>query len=113
MVPGAAIEESRYWSEGVSLAGETIVIEGLNAFQIDVLVRIELADGSRHSAILRPKSPSYTVPERESKWSVAVSYWQKGAVAEVGQRRSSCRGGRGFESLRARQCFHGPYRAHR
>ena len=79
-VPGASVEHSSYRSDGGALVGESIVIDGLSALQIDVLVQISLADGSQHSAILRPKSPSFTVPERESKWEVAGSYWRMGVV---------------------------------
>jgi hydrogenase/urease accessory protein HupE len=50
----------------------------LRAVQIDVLVQIEFADGRHHSAILRPKSPSFEVPERESAGEVASSYWRMG-----------------------------------
>lgn len=36
-------------------------IDGLSATQIDVMVRINFADGTSQSAILRPMSPSCTV----------------------------------------------------
>lgn len=79
-VPGASVENSSYRSDVAALVGESIVIEGLTALQIDVLVQISLADGTRHSTILRPMSPSFTVPERESKWAVAGSYWRMGVL---------------------------------
>ncbi len=80
MVPGAAIEYSSYRSDGKTLVGQRIGIEGLTALQIDVLLQVSMADGSQHSAILRPKSPSYTIPERESKWAVSWSYWRMGTI---------------------------------
>jgi hydrogenase/urease accessory protein HupE len=77
---GSAIEESTWKSESGSLVGSTIEIANLPAIPIDVIVQIVLADGSQHSAILRPASPSYVVPERADKWTVAGSYWKIGTI---------------------------------
>jgi hydrogenase/urease accessory protein HupE len=77
-VPGAVIQRSRHRSDGVSLVGERIVIDGLSGTQTDVLLRVVLADGSEHSAILRPESPAYEIPARATKWQVAKSYWRMG-----------------------------------
>jgi hypothetical protein len=44
------------------LAGATIGIEGLEETAMDALVRIKLADGSSHRAVLRPTATSTTVP---------------------------------------------------
>jgi hydrogenase/urease accessory protein HupE len=79
-VPGAHIQYSTYKTEGESLVGETISIDGLSALQIDVLLQIKLADGSTHSAILRPKSPSFEIPAHETKGEVAWSYWTMGTT---------------------------------
>jgi hydrogenase/urease accessory protein HupE len=79
-VPGAHIQYSTYKTEGESLVGETISIDGLTALQIDVLLQIKLADGSTHSAILRPKSPSFEIPAHEAKGEVAWSYWTMGTT---------------------------------
>jgi hydrogenase/urease accessory protein HupE len=79
-VPGAHVQYSTYKTEGESLVGETISIDGLTASQIDVLLQIELADGSTHSAILRPKSPSFEIPAHETKGEVAWSYWTMGTT---------------------------------
>jgi hypothetical protein len=48
--------------------------------QIDVLVRLKLANGSTHSAILRPTTPSFEIPARATKRDVAWSYWRMGLV---------------------------------
>lgn len=80
IVPGARIERFTYKSDAASLVGEEISISGLSAMQIDVLVRIELADGQSHSAILRPSSPSFVIPNRASKIEVAWSYSRMGAI---------------------------------
>jgi hypothetical protein len=47
------------------LAGATIGIEGLEETTTDALVRIQLADGSLHRAVLRPTARSTTVPASE------------------------------------------------
>ncbi len=77
---GSSIEESTWSVETGSLIGGTIEIKGLTAIPIDVIVQIDLADGTEHSAILRPASPSYLVPDRATKWTVAGSYWKIGTI---------------------------------
>jgi hypothetical protein len=77
---GSSIEESTWTAETGSLVGGTIEIKGLSAIPIDVIVQIDLADGSEHSAILRSASPSYIVPDRATKWTVAGSYWKIGTI---------------------------------
>ncbi len=56
------------------MVNETIVIDGLPATQTDTLLRIELADGSMHTTVLRPDSPDFLVPEKPSRTKVAGSY---------------------------------------
>ena len=56
------------------MTNETIVIDGLPATQTDVLLRVQLIDGSMHTTVLRPGSPSFLVPEKASKSKVAGSY---------------------------------------
>jgi len=77
-VPGAWIQHSTWKSEGRPLVGQAIEIAGLSALQTDVLLRIALADGTAHSAILRPSDPSFVVPAIASKGEVAGSYWRMG-----------------------------------
>ena len=74
------IEQSRWQGEPGALVGATIEIEGLRALQIDVIVQIDLLDGSEHSGILRAASPEWTVPERATAWTVAFSYWEIGTI---------------------------------
>jgi hydrogenase/urease accessory protein HupE len=83
-VPGASVQYSTYKTDGGSLVGETISIDGLTAQQIDVLLEIKLADGSVHSAILRSKSPSFDIPAQGSHWDVAWSYWIMGTTHILG-----------------------------
>jgi hydrogenase/urease accessory protein HupE len=56
------------------IINNTIVIAGLSATQTDTLLRIQLIDGSMHTTVLRPDSPSFVVPEKPSKTKVAGSY---------------------------------------
>ncbi|MBW2494445.1 MAG: HupE/UreJ family protein [Deltaproteobacteria bacterium] len=79
-VPGAWIEYATYRSAKGSAIGETIAVDGLSVLQTDVLLRLNLADGTNHSAILRPSDPAFQVPAFESKSEVAVSYWRMGVI---------------------------------
>jgi hydrogenase/urease accessory protein HupE len=79
-VPGALIEHATYKSTAESLTGQTIVIDGLAAVQTDVLLLIQLQDGTQHSAILRPSSPQFTIPLEASKLQVAGDYWRLGTI---------------------------------
>ena len=56
------------------MINETIFIDGLPLTQTDTLLRIQLIDGSMHTTVLRPDSPSFIVPEMASKSKVAGSY---------------------------------------
>jgi len=78
--PGARIEHATYKSNGESLSGQTIAIDGLSAMQTDVLLLVQLQDGASHSAILRPASPQFTIPLEASKLKVAGDYWRMGTV---------------------------------
>jgi hydrogenase/urease accessory protein HupE len=56
------------------MINETIVIDGLPATQTDTLLRIQLMNGSMHTTVLRPDSPSFLVPPKASKSKIAGSY---------------------------------------
>jgi hydrogenase/urease accessory protein HupE len=77
-LPGAKVQYATYQAKGDALAGGTITIDGLSATQIDVMVRINFADGTTQSTILRPASPSYTVPSPGTKAKVAWVYLRLG-----------------------------------
>jgi len=79
-MPGALIEQATYKNNAASLTGQTILIEGLSALQTDVLLLVQLQDGSQHSAILRPSSPEFTIPLQASKLKVAADYWRMGTI---------------------------------
>ncbi|MCP4260992.1 MAG: hypothetical protein GY774_26300 [Planctomycetes bacterium] len=42
------------------MTNNTIVIAGLSATQTDTLLRVQLIDGSMHTTVLRPDSPSFS-----------------------------------------------------
>jgi len=79
-IPGSRIEHATYKNNKDSLTGQTIGIEGLTAVQTDVLLLIQLQDGTQHSAILRPASPVFTIPLQASKLAVAGDYWRLGTI---------------------------------
>jgi hydrogenase/urease accessory protein HupE len=60
------------------MVNETIIIDGLSATQTDTLLRIQLINGSMHTTVLRPDSPSFLVPAKASKSKVAGSYLRLG-----------------------------------
>jgi len=80
VLPGARILRFTYRGEAADLVGEEIFIDGLSALQIDVLLRLNLADGTSHSAILRPGSPSFVIPAKASKGDVAWAYSRMGVI---------------------------------
>jgi hydrogenase/urease accessory protein HupE len=78
--PGALVQYATYRSGQRSLVGQEIAIAGLTVLQTDVLVRINLADGTLHSTILRPSSPGFRIPAAASNGEVAASYWRMGVT---------------------------------
>ncbi len=61
-IPGAMVERSSFKSDGQPLTSKTISIDGLSAVLTDVLLRIKLIDDGTYSVVLRPGSPSFTIP---------------------------------------------------
>jgi len=76
----ALIEHATYKINTGSLPGKLIEIEGLTEVQTDVLLLIQLQDGSQHSAILRPSAPQFEIPLEASKLKVAGDYWRLGTI---------------------------------
>jgi hypothetical protein len=50
-LPDAVIETSSYSTSGRALNGATVGVDGLSAVPADVVVQVNLLDGSEHSAI--------------------------------------------------------------
>ena len=71
-IPGAWVQYTTYKSDGQSLAGETISIEGLSTTLTETLLRIRLIDGTSYSEILRPSSPTFTFPAPKEEHPVKV-----------------------------------------
>ncbi len=72
-VSGALLERTTVVCEG-GLVGQRIVIQGLEALQNDVLVRVQFLDGSSVIHRLRPNAPSFVVPAAPSSFDVARTY---------------------------------------
>ena len=79
-VPGARVDYNSYLNSGQPLTGSTIRIDGLDGIPMDVLLRVSLADGTEHSAMLRSGNVSFTIPEKATRTELAVSYWQMGTI---------------------------------
>lgn len=80
VVSGSWVEDRSYRASGDRLNGLTLSIEGLGAVPVDVMVRVELKNGTEHSAILRAGNSSFTVPLRVTKWQVVRSYARMGTI---------------------------------
>jgi hydrogenase/urease accessory protein HupE len=74
VLPEAILKTWQIRSNTGTLAGETIVIDGLDTTITDVLITILFLDGRSHSKILRPAEPSYIVPEKATKTEMAWTY---------------------------------------
>ena len=79
-VAGAQLVQTTYKNTVDDLTGQRISIDGLAAVQTDVLLLIQMQDGTQYSSILRPGSPQYTIPLEASKLRVAVDYWRLGTI---------------------------------
>ena len=74
-VPGAFVQNLALSTGGQSIVGETITIDGLSALQIDLLLRLTLADGTSNSAILRPSLTSFEITTQPGSAQLAWSYF--------------------------------------
>ncbi len=80
LVNDAWVEHTSYSTGGQPLTGAAIVVDGLAGMSTDVLLRIRLADGTEHSAVLRGSYPEFTIPPVPSRLEVASSYWEMGTL---------------------------------
>ncbi len=60
------------------LEGEVIGVDDLAAAKINALLTVERLDGERLQAVLGPRTPSFTVPARPSRWDVVQGYVRLG-----------------------------------
>jgi HupE/UreJ protein len=56
------------------LTGGTVEVRGLAETGADVLLRVELADGQKLQAVLRPDAPSFLLPASQTPAAVASGY---------------------------------------
>ena len=61
-----------------SLAGQNVLIDGLQNTMTDALVRVEFATGNTWTARLTPSEPSATIPASQSAWAVFATYVRHG-----------------------------------
>ncbi len=71
---GAASQYKWTFEIEEALPGQTIAFNGISKTLIDVLVNIEMLDGSRYSKLVKANSPFYTIPEEPSTWEVIGTY---------------------------------------
>ena len=60
------------------LAGQTVLIDGLQSTMTDALVHVAFADGNSWTARLTPSEPSAMVPASQSAWAVFATYVRHG-----------------------------------
>ena len=60
------------------LAGQTVLIDGLQNTMTDALVRVEFANGNTWTARLTPSMPSAAIPASQSAWAVFLTYVRHG-----------------------------------
>jgi hydrogenase/urease accessory protein HupE len=84
MSQGAQVQRWAIQCESTGLVGHTIYIEGLVQTITDVLVRIQLSDGTTYTQILKPNNPSMTVQGAPSLWQVTSDYFVLGVEHILG-----------------------------
>ncbi|HUQ95143.1 MAG TPA: HupE/UreJ family protein [Bryobacteraceae bacterium] len=60
------------------LAGQRILVDGLQNSMTDVLVRVEYANGAAWVGRLTPSAPEATIPKTQSRWVTAATYLRLG-----------------------------------
>ena len=60
------------------LVDKTLGVEGLDTSQTSALLRIEFADGRVVRQVLTANAPAFTIPDREGRLDVAMSYGKLG-----------------------------------
>ncbi|MFC5067709.1 HupE/UreJ family protein [Flaviflagellibacter deserti] len=60
------------------LAGQRVLIDGLQSTMTEALVRAEFQNGNVWTGRLTPAVPSATIPEAQSKWEVIAAYLRSG-----------------------------------
>lgn len=77
-LPGARVERSTYTTNGKSLVGERLAIDGLVAVQTDVLLRVQFASGHTFTALLKPGRPWIDIEGPRPIWQAGWDYVKLG-----------------------------------
>ena len=75
---GSAMVQTWKMRTGERLAGQTVLIEGLQNTMTDALVRVAFANGNIWTARLTPSAPSAAIPASQSAWAVFATYVRHG-----------------------------------
>ena len=95
------------------LAGQTVLIDGLQNTMTDALVRVEFANGNTWTARLTPSMPSAVIPASQSAWAVFLTYVRHGVEHICLRLRSSAfRDGVDADRARLAQAGEGDHRVH-
>ncbi len=73
LINGAYIQHWVVDCEG-GISEKNISISGLELTSTDVLLRLELMDGTSHSVLLTPTIHTYNIPAKPSKWQIIGTY---------------------------------------
>jgi hydrogenase/urease accessory protein HupE len=60
------------------LAGQNVLVDGLQNTMTDALVRVMFANGNTWTSRLTPSEPSAVIPASQSHWAVFVTYLHQG-----------------------------------
>jgi hydrogenase/urease accessory protein HupE len=60
------------------LAGQSVLVDGLQTTMTDALLRVGFADGRTFVERLTPGSPQAAIPAAQSSWQVAATYFVQG-----------------------------------
>lgn len=74
LAPGTHISRWTIICSKKGLVGQTLSIEGLVKTITDVLVRVQMQDGTIYTKILKPNNPTMVVQGAPSKWGVFADY---------------------------------------
>lgn len=76
----AVIEKSNWAGKPDALVGATIKFPGLSMFPMEVIIRVNLADGVQHSSVLTATAEEWIIPTQASSKDVAIAYWKIGTI---------------------------------
>jgi hypothetical protein len=84
-IPGAMVERNTYTSDGQPITGQTLSIDGLSStVMTDVLLQIKLIKDGVYAVILKPSSPSFTIPSLHQEQLATVIFQNiKGAFGHL------------------------------